>query len=218
MSEEDMQRTLVAEFPEFIVTDDRGTRTVQGFVEQVGTNVYLFETSIDLSGYAMMEKTFYPYSSFEQRNGAYIGTFTNTTSRTCNEAIIISSVPLDLSGTNANELGGRLPGFISGTSNDAYRLNRDVLIHQSQRLYAFDSTTSSTASSVYRLVSSNNASSLEPTAADRLYCYRLVFIAGEDGTLTVPAARVMLPGTIASEPTTEYLMRLKRSYELANQV
>ena len=218
MTEEDMQRTLVAEFPEFQVTDDRTARTVQGFYTPVGTNVYLFETSIDLSGYAMMQKTFYPYSSFEQRNGAYIGTFTNTTGRTCNDAIIISSVPLDLTGTNPNNLAARLPGFTPSSDDDAYRLTRDVLIHQSQRLFAFDQTTASTVSSIYRLVNSNNASSLEPTAADKLYCYRLVFIAGEDGTLSVPAARVMLPGTISSEPTTEYLMRLKRSYELANQL
>lgn len=218
MSEEDMQRTLVAEFPEFQVTDDRTARTVQGFYQQVGTNVYLYETSIDLSGYAMMKKTFYPYSSFEQRNGAILGTFTNTTGRTCNDAIIISSVPLDMTGSNPNELVSRLPGFISKDPLTAGRLNRDVLIHQSQKLYAFDVTTASTVSSVYRLVNSNNASSLEPTAADKLYCYRLVFIAGEDGTLSIPAARVLLPGTISSEPQLEYMMRLKRSYELANQV
>jgi hypothetical protein len=221
MSEEDMQRTLVAEFPPFGLTVDRdNNRTVQstGYTT-IGVNVYLNETSIDLSGYALQKKSFYPYSSFEQRNTAVIANFTDQGSgRNVVDNIIISSIPLDLSGTNPNLLAAALPGFI-GNIGTGYRLNRDPLMHQHQIIYSHDSTTSGAGgTSIYRVVSSQSASSLEPTAADKLYCYRLITTNGVDGDLTMPAARVMIPGTISTEPSIEYMMRLKRSYELANQV
>jgi hypothetical protein len=36
--------------------------------------------------------------------------------------------------------------------------------------------------------------------------------------LTIPASRIILPGTMDEEPELEYMMRLARSVELANQV
>jgi len=217
--EEDMQRTLVVEFPPMGLTDDEGSRTVfsTGYTT-VGVNVYLYETDIDLSGYAMDKKTFYPYSSFEQRSGPVIGSFTNTTERNVVDSIIVSSIPLDLSDIKPNQLAANLPGF-NLPGGVAFRLNRDPLIHQHQIIYSHDTTTAGTGSgSIYRVVSSQSGSSLEPTAADKLYCYRLITTSGTNGQLTVPAARVMIPGTLTSEPKLEYMMRLKRSYELANQV
>ena len=213
-----MQRTLVAEFPPFGLQDIDGARTLfaTGYTT-IGSNVYLNETTIDLSGYALQRKSFYPYSSFEQRNGAVLGSFTNTTARNVVDNIIVSSVPLDLSGVNPNLLAASLPGF--NAQGVAYRLNRDVLMHQHQIIYSHDSTTAGTSgTSIYRVVSSQSASSLEPTAADKLYCYRLITMSGANGGMSMPAARVMIPGTITSEPKLEYMMRLKRSYELANQV
>jgi hypothetical protein len=44
-------------------------------------------------------------------------------------------------------------------------------------------------------------------------------LAGDQGTaLIIPASRVILPGTMGQEPELEYMMRLSRSVELANQV
>jgi hypothetical protein len=59
-------------------------------------------------------------------------------------------------------------------------------------------------------------SSGEPTAVDKLHCYRIVQVpgAGDNASLYVPAARFYLTAVIAGEPDLEYLMRLKRSYEL----
>ena len=92
-------------------------------------------------------------------------------------------------------------------------------MHQHQIIYSHDSTTAGTSgTSIYRVVSSQSASSLEPTAADKLYCYRLITMSGTSGGMSKPAARVMIPCTITIEPNLEYMMRLKRSYELANQV
>ena len=226
MSEEDRQRTLVAEFPPLTFATDRDgavTTLVNNGYENVsvtGTALFFQEVLIDLSGYAMEKKTFFPYSSFEQRNGPVTATF-DTAGANLNvfDTIIVSSVPLSNEQVAINSYVQRLPGFTPTNLgipalDSAYRLNRDVLLHQHQLVYSYDSSTPA----IYRVTSSVNASSLEPTAADVLYCYRILFSQAIDGSAILPSARVLLPGTITSEPKLEYMMRLKRSYELANQV
>ena len=60
--------------------------------------------------------------------------------------------------------------------------------------------------------------SAAPTTASKLWVYRILRIAGTDLTgqvLAVPATRFMLAANIIKETELPYLMRLKRSYELA---
>jgi len=233
MTDEDMQRTLVAEFGPLSWLADRDgnvTPYVQSGYENLSQStdtLFVEEVHIDLSGYALEKKTFFPYSSFEQRGGAVSGSFADTSEgRLLRDIIIVSSIPLTLTYENLSfysALG--LPGFTMGASTlatitgEAYRINRDPLIHQHALVYSHDTTTQTTGgASIYRVVSSTNASSLEPTAADLLYCYRIVYSSSTDGQGYVPPARVLIPGMISSEPKLEYMMRLKRSYELANQV
>ena len=72
------------------------------------------------------------------------------------------------------------------------------------------------AGSVMITVSDNQTGSLEPTASDRIYCYRYVsFPSGNsDGNYFVHGARYLLRARASEEPEYQYLMRLKRSYEL----
>ena len=60
--------------------------------------------------------------------------------------------------------------------------------------------------------------SSEPTAVQKLWLYRIIVARGaigvEAGTLFVPATRFVLGAEIIDEPELEYMMRLKRSYEL----
>ena len=69
---------------------------------------------------------------------------------------------------------------------------------------------------------SNQTGSMMPTAAQVLYVARVAFpgtVAGNTGTtMSIPASRVILPGSMNQEPELEYMMRLSRSVELANQV
>ena len=227
MADEDIQRTLVAEFPGITIevdADGVDTSAANPGYTDLGTGVWCFETVIDLSGYALQKKSFYPYSSFEQRGGAFTATFTDSTRvRNIHDTIIVSSVPLDLSAPFVTAYVNALPGFTPFNFptlpvEDSYRINRDPLMHQRQLIHSFDTTTSSgTGQSIYRLTSDVSASSLEPTAADKLFCYRFVKCDARTGSGYLPAARVLLPGTITTEPKLEYMMRLKRSYELANQ-
>ena len=68
-------------------------------------------------------------------------------------------------------------------------------------------------------LSSNQSGSLSATAADTLYCMKCVVPFGANQLqIYIPASRIVLPGKFGMEPDVEYMMRLKRSVELANQV
>ena len=66
------------------------------------------------------------------------------------------------------------------------------------------------------LISDNQIGSMEPTASDRIYCYRIVNIATPfQGTdLVVASARYILRAEAKAEADHQYIMRLLRSYEL----
>lgn len=67
------------------------------------------------------------------------------------------------------------------------------------------------------LLSENQIGSLEATASDRVYCYRIVAMGSNfDGTrIDVFNARYLLQANVKEEAEYQYLMRLKRSYDLA---
>jgi hypothetical protein len=226
--DEDMQRTLTAEFSPLVAQYNKGseewfpTEFYAGWIS-LGFGTFYTQQDIDLSGYAMERKTFYPYSSFEQRGGSTAGTFDATLTQQpfLIESTIISSIPL-----NVDEIGAAIafsPGFImpSGIAPIG-RIDRTCILHGEYKLYTIDSNMAVPGSnSSLALLQREIFSSLEPTAADKLYGYRIVSVSsgeGEGDTIAVPASRVLMPGNISSEPTLEYMMRLKRSYELANQV
>lgn len=66
-------------------------------------------------------------------------------------------------------------------------------------------------------LSDEQLGSLEPTASDRIYCYRIVSHTGADGTYGVFPVRYLLRAEAKEEAEYQYLMRLKRSYELQNE-
>ena len=69
------------------------------------------------------------------------------------------------------------------------------------------------------LVSDNQIGSLEATASDRIYSYKVVAIksgAAMTGLQTYPT-RHILRAKATEEPEYQYLMRLMRSYQLQNQ-
>ena len=220
--EEDMQRTLCAEFS-YVTLEYDGKDIVPTFGDwtHVGGNTSYTQQDIDLSGYAMEKKTFYPYSSFEQRaNTEYIRSSATLTAQPyLVEVTIVSSVPLSDNDLFVSLVGA--PGFIS-IAPGFNRFDRSVIIHGELRTYTLDSTMSVAGGlNALRLLDRQTFSSLEPTAADKLYCYRVITVeasAGEVTNVALPSSRILIPGTIASEPKLEYMMRLKRSYELANQV
>ena len=209
------------------------------------TNFWVNESKLDLSGYRMKDLTVYFRNSFEQRSATSVGQFVIGTlgsplrlwDNAIYEVQIITSVPM--TDENLTNTLFQAPGFTalgkSYTVPDplpAGNFNRDHIIHGTTKLWGPNTTAGSDplnqdGGAVFFVIDENIYSSLEPTAADCLYCYRLFILPDAvDGsqattgytTLTFPANRVLMSITTEEESEMSYMMRLKRSYELANQV
>lgn len=243
-----MDRTLVAETPPLYL---EANRTVQQWDQQVATEYrsigtfaqkqcWLHESTIDLGGYTRQDDlTVYFRASFEQKSGPYTVVWFASEENPLSgydaaiqEMTIVTSVPI----TDNQIISSLLvaPGFTPYSTplfpQDFGTFNRSQIIHGRR----IDHTVSSTFGSPsfiaegegYQLpIDTCEFSSLEPTAADTLYVYRVLFLPRpsiQDSTgltlATIPARRIILDATVDKEATLEYMMRLKRSYELANQV
>lgn len=170
-----------------------------------------WESSIDLSGYANQSLTFFPETGFMQQSpvialdgGAGIHLMT-----------VISTVPQNVSTLWAMLTVGGIPSVVT----------EDWSTMLYCRIETFTADTNIPSS--FNYLSPQNAGqtgSLSPTAADKLYVYRIampieiIALQTNYTRMQIPACRVGFVGQMAEEPTLEYMMRLKRSYELANQV
>jgi len=215
------------------VTDYRAIETVT----YPKLNYWASEHKLDLSGYTQNDLTVGFRRSFEQEGGsknlawnANSGNPLQPYDTAVSEQVIISSVPLTDEQLVLTLLTA--PGFIPynlGSTVDTGNFNRTHIIHGHLSFYdvqldqIVDPTTD--GASWLSLEQEYYYSSLEPTAADCLYCYRVFGLPtgaaidgyGADSVIFGPK-RVILDAFVVEEPTLEYMMRLKRSYELANQV
>lgn len=177
-----------------------------------------YESSIDLSGYANQSLTFFPEFSVTQENpqrsllGSEAGGIIDAT--------VITSAPMALTDVVTLIGNSSAPGYPDVAGNGDNLIYEQVMfcrVHLS-------SVDTSLLNNFTKPIDVTQMGSLEPTAADKLYVYRVVIpiptvTSGTAYTvLGCPAQRITLRGTMAEEPTIEYMMRLKRSYELANQV
>lgn len=228
-----MDRQLTVEFPPLVRSLAAGqyaTLTPSGYSLVGATNnTFKYEATIDLGGYTRQDDlTVFFRRSFEQFGGidtigwnsydpATDGILMNT---------IISSVPM----TDNELLYGLLvqPGFTpySNPVQDFGNFNREHIIHGRLEYAYANSIVGSSAfggsgsATLINLVD-NYYSSLEATAADTLYCYRVIRLPTTTSSITfvnIPAKRVIMDTAVEAEPELSYMMRLKRSYELANQV
>lgn len=232
-----MDRTLVAEFPWFNIESDLGDPASWGYnlvtdTREIATYTWVQEMKLDLSGYTQSDLTVGFRRSFEQMGGMdsvfWLSYDPNTDG--IGENTIISSVPF----TDAQLLASiaSAPGFIPFHPPgvlDFGNFNRTHIIHGHYEV-KFANTTigagafGSSGNASLLNATDNYYSSLEPTAADCLYCYRVISTPApadnRDGVtrISLPAKRVILDAFTVEEPDLEYMMRLKRSYELANQV
>ena len=234
-----MDRQLTVEFPPFTISsdDNKPAAWEQKPVtdtRSLGTSGLGFvqEIKLDLSGYVQDSLTVGFRRSFEQEGASdaiYWETY-EPNKDVIIETTIVSSVPM-----NDDQLvlaTVMCPGFITSSipGADWGNFNREHIIHgRYQVMYANSvigagAFTSPGNAALTSLVD-NYFSSLEPTAADCLYCYRVFSVptpgatGGSGPTLvSLPPKRIILDAFTVEEPELEYMMRLKRSYELANQV
>jgi len=167
----------------------------------------MYASEIDLSGWAMNDFTFGTVRSQYQDPGIYES---DTASGKVEVMELISDIPL--SNTKLiiakNGMGVTVPGMLY-----AGRLDFKAVIYGNYRLYVPNSTLGLT--NYLQLISSGSFGSKEPTASSTLYCYRIIRCTGlTTETLNTPALRIGLFGAFYQEGDIDYLMRLKRSYQL----
>ena len=218
--EEDRERTLRIEIPACNLAGVDGITFndlsgLNGWVQipsaVPGTAVY-WEGTIDLSGYARDYKTFYPTGGVIQEGAAW------TAFGGSGQTVLtyVSSIPLDVDAIVAAFLVGSGPGFMEGSDQQTWT---SLLFAESQVNLI---NANLPALGICQPITVKQSGSLSPTAAQVLYVMKIVMpttVLGQIGTtLNIPASRIILPGTMDQEPELEYMMRLARSVELANQV
>ena len=240
-----MDRTLVAETPFLQVSNNRVVQQYDQVVPSEWRNfstdttlrAFVHESTIDLGGYTRQDDlTVFFRSSFEQISNSYLSAYsaspTNPLSLvTANiiEQVIVTSVPMNDGNLEAAVLNS--PGFIPPQNGlDQGNFDRTHIIHGHYMVHTVSSTFGSMAftepgEAILLPIVDEYYSSLEPTAADTLYVYRIIYLTRpsiSDSTgftyVGIPARRIMLDAMVGEESNLSYMMRLKRSYELANQV
>lgn len=100
-------------------------------------------------------------------------------------------------------------------ANSGAGIGYQETIYGRVRQYAVDLDTA--AWGFFMLFSDNQIGSLEATASDRVYCYRIVTIGAptQATDITIISARYLLKAEAKEEAEFQYLMRLRRSFELA---
>lgn len=192
--------------------------------QQVNEECFFHETQIDLSGYARQDLSFFPTSIGIQDPGIYTSVNAATPTGVNMQVLdIITSVPLIGDGTPGQVadamLGGSAPGMIS-TLQDF-----ETIMLGQYRWFTPESTFTGVGG-LLALFRSQRFDSGEPTAADKLFCYRIIRIFKEGipaplqqgDLIRSPACRQLIAGIMTKEEDLVHMMRLKRSYELANQV
>jgi hypothetical protein len=223
---ENKERRLNAMHPSMVGTWDNATGQWNGANglngwEMASATVLYHETEIDLSGYAMDSLTFFPSSVGLQDPGIYSFLPQTILPDAPLQAIIVldivSSVPLDpleVMNTASPFPTNSGPGMIGST------LDFTTILFGMYRF--FTANTNVPYPGFVQLQRSQRFDSGEPTAADRLYCYRIVQTIQQDlvdgDSLQIPAARQLIAGVISEEKELVYMQRLRRSYELANQL
>lgn len=236
---EDEERTIVCEIPPTFMDVEVETGAMSQQLDKYGggwvvdptysTAIY-YEDAIDLSGYSIRDLTFVPFASFTQE-GLY-NTFIDGVGFLRYDCV--SQVPLDITQLVATLATGGAPGFtppFDPTAANSYiSVDRTSIMHAESIGYANDANYPGTDIVSERY--SHTSSSLEPSAADKLFVYSVVIldanVNADPGAvppinpygsyLALSPRRIMIPGKWMAEPDLEYMMRLKRSYELANQV
>jgi hypothetical protein len=106
-----------------------------------------------------------------------------------------------------------IPVF-GNSSTGPVELTFDQTIYMRLRTWNID--LDNQAGGYFITLADNQLGSLSPTASDRIYCTRIVQFApvNPDGIYAVWPVRYILQADAKEEPEFQYLMRLKRSYEL----
>tara|TARA_Y100000114_G_scaffold108968_1_gene102374 strand:- start:1115 stop:1780 length:666 start_codon:yes stop_codon:yes gene_type:complete len=170
---------------------------------------FVSERIIDVAGLTIEDETIF-FDGITVQEGGLGSGITGQVGDSFVTMDIVASVPLDVD----NDFGKILlhgAGFPDGGQSNFEHIPYSRTVRQTLDL--------STSAAFAFKVSSEQSGSLEPTASDRLYVYRFVFLVNFSTAMSavqVNSARVLCAVRTREEPAHEYIMRLLRSYNLQN--
>ena len=172
-----------------------------------GFGGFVASTYFDLAGLSQREKTLF----FE---GAAVQEVLNpsSTAATAGNGVVICDIMTTSPMTDAEANAFALTAnFADGST----QLSFEQTVYG--RVRTFNMALDTLAGGYYTLIADNQLGSLEPTASDRIYCYRCVSFGqnNANGIHSVFGARFLLQAVAKEEAEFQYLMRLQRSYVLA---
>jgi hypothetical protein len=171
------------------------------------------ENYLDLSGYELDDLTLVPMDVKVQDPGVHL--YSGSGHVFCIYDLLtterLTEAQIDEIGENNRTVRQRGPGMPDGP------LDRSQIMFG---LYRFFSNNTSQTGMPQLMLNTRTVrfGSGQPTAVQKLWAYRIVIFADSpaaDDTIVIPAATFVLNSQIVKEETLPYMMRLKRSYELA---
>ncbi len=185
-----------------------------GYWRKLGPNTFLSSTYFDLAGLAMDDKTLFFEAAGVQTVLAPLANNTGA-GDSCVIMDLMCTRPLTDQQVLATLAFGNFAG--NSTSDGQGPLSFEETVYARTQMFVRHVDTS--AWGYITMTDENFFGSMEPTASDRIYSYRLVVpsqnTAGTDmDQLTIYPARHLLKSTSKEEPTYQYLMRLMKSYQL----
>jgi hypothetical protein len=202
-------KTLAKELPALTVTkvgtaftiDDGNYRQPNILFPQ-----YVASTFFDLAGMSQREKTmFFEGAAMQEAVGP--STTGATAGDFCGVVDLMTTKPLRDTEVIAYATQANFAGSLS-------KLTFEETIYGRNRVYNID--LDNAAGGYFIKLVDEQTGSMAATASDRIYVYRAVFFSttNGDGTMGTSAARYLLRAEPKEEADFQYLMRLRRSYEL----
>jgi len=210
-------RQLSTMLPSCIVTQKIDQSGYEGDLNgwrTYNSNCVYYETFIDLSAHELDSLTFVPTGGLVQEPGVMLNTDPSVNGHyvldiITSERLDIPTVISDLQLSNAPGMSASPYDFTS-------------IIMGTMRVMTKDSSFAASFPNALIPLTSQTFGSASPTAASKLWCYKIVLFLVDPPQpttlLSIPASRFILPGMVIQEKELAYMMRLKRSYELAPSV
>ncbi len=188
-----------------------------GYWKKIAPNAFLSSTYFDLAGMAMDEKTLFFEAAGVQ---SVLAPLANNTG--AGDSCIILDLMSTRQLTDAQVLLTLSYGNFAGnaTSDGQGPLSFEETIYARTQMFVRHVDT--TAWGYITMTDENFFGSMEPTASDRIYSYRLILASqgeavGDMDQLFVYPARHLLRSTAKEEADFVYMMRLMKSYQLQQE-
>ena len=198
--------------PDWVITSQFGN------YRPIGPNAFCSATYFDLAGLAMDDKTLFFEAAGVQGILAPLANRTGS-GDSCLIMDLMSTRPLTDAQLVTTIIGGG--NFAGSPSSDGQGpLSFEETVYGRTQMYVRHLDTS--AWGYITMTDENFFGSMEPTASDRIYSYRVIIpstlTAGTNmTTLTIYPARHLLSSVAKEEPEFQYLMRLMKSYQLQQE-